>query len=306
MKNKDKRCIVPTYLSIYCGIRTVHLLIENGDSLDMQNEDGETALYQAIYFSDMEGARLLIKKGASLDIKNTEGNTALHMAISNSEIESIRLLIQSGANTDIKNAEGQTPIQQATSDIGDIQSSAAILGGNPDEIERARQHRIEVTKLLIMHNAEINLSDLDSEQCQIVESAILLLANDVKSCLAKQSLVVTSAEECGVSGLNLPSCEQFPKGLNLSQRTLCALTTCISSDNELAFKSSYLGRCAQAAHEVEVNQPRWDMRGFLVQKRSMRRDMWLHQGFFPVVEEVKAGEVEDSKIDATVVSCPSV
>ena len=55
-------------------------LLEKKASVDMQNEDGETALMKASSNGRKEVAALLLEKKASVDLQNKDGATALMIA----------------------------------------------------------------------------------------------------------------------------------------------------------------------------------------------------------------------------------
>jgi ankyrin repeat protein len=55
-------------------------LLEHGANLDMQDEDGYTALMYAVRDVNRDYVRTLLEKGAKRDLKNNHGDTAEDMA----------------------------------------------------------------------------------------------------------------------------------------------------------------------------------------------------------------------------------
>jgi ankyrin repeat protein len=80
---------------------TVSLLLENGANIDHQNDQGETALYQAVRkanFSnsfDIEIIHILLENGAALNIADDQGNTPLDLIGPETDIG--KMLLEAGA-----------------------------------------------------------------------------------------------------------------------------------------------------------------------------------------------------------------
>src|SRR3990167_6076301 len=71
--------------------------------IDFQDEDGNTALINAILDEDdFQAIRLLIEQSSNLDIQNNHGATALMGAIFLENIDVIKLLIKYGADVNLK------------------------------------------------------------------------------------------------------------------------------------------------------------------------------------------------------------
>jgi hypothetical protein len=54
-------------------------------------------------------SRLLLALNASLNVTDNDGNTAAHHAIVSQNFAALQVLVEADANTDIKNKEGYTP-----------------------------------------------------------------------------------------------------------------------------------------------------------------------------------------------------
>jgi ankyrin repeat protein len=88
-------------------------LIDNGVDINLQNNEGVTALILASTNGNKEIVRYLIDSGANLDIQTKEGITAL-MCTKNEHKEVMRYLIDSGANLDIQSKGGVTVLMWAS------------------------------------------------------------------------------------------------------------------------------------------------------------------------------------------------
>jgi ankyrin repeat protein len=76
----------------------IRFLLNQGASLDNQDNKGNTPLHSAILNDQRVAARNLINRGASLDIINEEGDTPLSLAKKRENQDIIRLLRQFGAS----------------------------------------------------------------------------------------------------------------------------------------------------------------------------------------------------------------
>ncbi|XP_037541493.1 NF-kappa-B inhibitor epsilon [Nematolebias whitei] len=144
----------PLHLATYLNLTdVVKGLLEKGASLELQDQDGNTALHAACQHGRTDCAtemtrdlppsvlvpvleiqnwrglaclhlaalnrqhqimNLLMKKGADLNIQEgTSGKTALHLAVELRDIQSVKLLLSSGADVDAAMYNGCTPLHLA-------------------------------------------------------------------------------------------------------------------------------------------------------------------------------------------------
>jgi ankyrin repeat protein len=87
-------------------------LIKQGD-INLQNEDGYTALMFAVADNSLEIAELLLRMGADLNIQDKWGDTALMKATNWGRLGIARLLIKTGAKLDIQDKWGKTALDIA-------------------------------------------------------------------------------------------------------------------------------------------------------------------------------------------------
>ncbi|KAM9338991.1 NF-kappa-B inhibitor epsilon [Symphorus nematophorus] len=144
----------PLHLATYLNLtEVVKGLVEKGANLELQDQDGNTALHVACQHGQTDCATemtrevspsklapvleiqnwrglaclhlaalnrqhqiltLLMKKGADLNIQEgTSGKTALHLAVELHDITSVKLLLSRGANVDAAMYNGCTPLHLA-------------------------------------------------------------------------------------------------------------------------------------------------------------------------------------------------
>ncbi len=87
--------------------KLAHLLLQNAD-INEKNEEGNTALHQAILGKNLNLAAILSGLGADLWVGNQDGNTPLHLAILNNNLSLIKQLLLFGSPTLLPNNKGLT------------------------------------------------------------------------------------------------------------------------------------------------------------------------------------------------------
>ncbi|MBL6621769.1 MAG: ankyrin repeat domain-containing protein [Rickettsiales bacterium] len=106
-------------------IKNIINLIYSGADVNVQNEDGNTALHLAVYKENKEIIKILIDYGANVNAQNKDGDTALHLAVYKENKEIITKLIDSGADPSLENTHNQNPICYAA--INNYKPIAAII-----------------------------------------------------------------------------------------------------------------------------------------------------------------------------------
>jgi ankyrin repeat protein len=77
--------------------------------LNTRGSFGNTPIFTAITWGDLEAVALLLQAGAEVNYSGEDGESPLHHAIRMGQFEIARYLICHGANTDAKDLEGKTP-----------------------------------------------------------------------------------------------------------------------------------------------------------------------------------------------------
>ncbi len=144
----------------------VQLLIEAGADVDLQGEDGKTAMmYAALAGSGYRTCvEILIAAGADLDLRDNCGHTALTKVAAAENYPMFNLLLQAGAST--KGLESIQLIQAARS--GNVDRVKSLLSTNDLNLNLDRGDAIgsaavaghtEIVELLIQAGAKLDLSD---------------------------------------------------------------------------------------------------------------------------------------------------
>jgi ankyrin repeat protein len=73
-------------------------LLSKGARVDLQNQEGMTALGVAAQIGWLDGAQVLLARKASVDLPNSRGETPLILAVQRRDLAMVRVLLASGAN----------------------------------------------------------------------------------------------------------------------------------------------------------------------------------------------------------------
>ena len=125
--------------------------------INLVNRYGDTALIIASFYGFHDIIKLLLDRpDIKLNIQNNEGYTALHYAVSMENIDIIKSLIKAGANPDIKNNDGQSPSDIAL-DIGiDLNKILSELEESKENTyvqeEKVGESNVEILLNLIKNN----------------------------------------------------------------------------------------------------------------------------------------------------------
>jgi hypothetical protein len=81
-------------------------LVENGADVNLQDNDGDTALMYNI--NEFDVFKYLVENKADLNIRNKKGQTALILAAENEKIDILTYLVERGANINLRDNNGIT------------------------------------------------------------------------------------------------------------------------------------------------------------------------------------------------------
>eukprot|EP01041_Mallomonas_annulata_P008379 gene8379-17282_t len=95
-------------------VEAVTLLIENGADLNLQNNEGNSALIMACeYDHKKDVVKQLLKAGAHIDIENKMGNTSLIRAALNGNVDIVKMLLDYTSDIHKKNHDNKTAWDEA-------------------------------------------------------------------------------------------------------------------------------------------------------------------------------------------------
>ncbi len=94
-------------------IEKIAKMAEKDAILNMQNNNGITALITAAIDGNTEIVKMLIKKGANLNTQDGQGRTALMYAVADGNTEIVKMLIKKGAILTMQSKSGNTALSLA-------------------------------------------------------------------------------------------------------------------------------------------------------------------------------------------------
>ena len=106
--------------------------------VNLQKEDGLTALMMAVNYKRAEAVRSLMAAGADPDIQNNKGQAALMYAASSAELDTVKALLDGGADPTLKDAEGISVLNYVPAyrdNIRDVLQEAMNRPRNPEANE---------------------------------------------------------------------------------------------------------------------------------------------------------------------------
>lgn len=84
-------------------------VIKKGMNLDIQDEQGQSALHWAVDGEHVEIVKLLVEARVKVNLQDCDGQTPLHYALNIESNDIIQLLLKAGADVTTADAEGVTP-----------------------------------------------------------------------------------------------------------------------------------------------------------------------------------------------------
>jgi Ankyrin repeats (3 copies) len=108
------------------------------------------ALYQAAASGDRDRLQQSVDQGHSVDLQDNEGNTALHFAYCNGQQDAIDALVAYGADDNLRNSEGLSPLEmglmaiieaQLDEGVGYISGNGSWLDKEQGRIIYLKQHK---------------------------------------------------------------------------------------------------------------------------------------------------------------------
>jgi len=144
-------------------------LIEHGANVNVQDDQGMTALSRCVSTGQKEYVQRLLLAGADPDLADSQGNTPLHHAVNGGSREILKLLLEHKANPNRLNNEGNSPLDMVAKPAGHTPTTSSFqsrlirlneLKGIPPPAQLTATQRNAFDKLLRSHGA---LEDLARE-----------------------------------------------------------------------------------------------------------------------------------------------
>ena len=228
------------------NMKVVNCLLQNGANVDLQDEDGQTALFHALRNKGIPFGILssLVKNGANLNTRRKYDKCTPLMSVTQScgiyEEQLVTWLVENGADVDLQDKDGLTALHYACKTDNSFEVVSCLIkneaninactGNKVTPLMRAaKKGNSDVVSLLIAHGANVDLKDKDGDTafhytaCEEdsldkmpMEKTILKLLTAGASCLCKNShgltpLLATSNSSNRTSVLFLIKRPEFTK-----------------------------------------------------------------------------------------------
>ena len=144
----------------------IEVLIENGVSVNVKDEDGRTPLIIACDYDNSKLAKLLIENGANVNAKNKNETTPLILVCYHNNYDLVKLLIDNGAGINVKDSYGNTPLSIAYEKCDSKIVKLLVENGADVNVKdrfgssllasACRKKDFKIVKLLVENGADVN------------------------------------------------------------------------------------------------------------------------------------------------------
>jgi len=142
------------------------LLIERGTKFKLRDENGNTALDIAVSNNLIKVAELLLAKDANPNNRSNNGNSTLYKAVATKLPAMVSLLLKKGAKPNLKISYSHLHLLRKAAGDGGLAMVKILLPLYKSRADRnfavhnaARHGRVEVIRLLLKSNADVNSHD---------------------------------------------------------------------------------------------------------------------------------------------------
>ncbi len=160
----------------------VRTLLADGANVNSANVRGGTALMYAATRGDAETVAVLLSHGAKVNARAQNGWTAVTLASAKGYEAIIKKLLKAGADANVADIYGWTPLMRAVDGgrVGVVrillQDKSVQVNARDDHGETALHHAaargaFEITRLLIIHDADVRAKDSAGRTPAMVASA---------------------------------------------------------------------------------------------------------------------------------------
>ncbi len=142
-------------------------ILEDGEDIDAQDENGRTLLHHAAGSNRIEVVKYLVESGANVKAIDKDGRTPLHFAAAFSNLETVKYLVENRANVKAIDKDGRTPLHFAAA-YGHVKIAKYLIDNRASVNARDKakytplyyavaNDKEKSAKLLIKHGADRSL-----------------------------------------------------------------------------------------------------------------------------------------------------
>ncbi len=164
----DGRSITYQAASMSNALPVLHLLLDQGASVDAKTLNGTTPLMMAARRADLAAMNLLLDRKADVNARNAAGSTALMGAAATGRAEAVKLLLAEGANATLRTKKNETALADAATTGDEATVKLLLDAGAEVNVADARGYTpllyaagsdtmpAGVVKLLLAQGADLN------------------------------------------------------------------------------------------------------------------------------------------------------
>jgi len=189
--------------AVVTDLPTVEFFLSKGAKVDLEDKNGETALFHALWRKDNKDiVSRLIKAGADVNHINHNKETPLLRAIERNNVDAVKILLDAGADIEYRNRPRETPLILASGRGFDgivqllLDHGAKINGtemfGSTALIAAAQEGQEAVFKLLLSKGANPEMTMLNGWNA--MKAAVQKGNGQIVQLLLQQTKVMPSKE----------------------------------------------------------------------------------------------------------------
>lgn len=130
-------------------------LIQQGCGVNIQENNGNTPIFNAAYFGWIELVEILLAHHADINLQNIDGATPLYAAAQQGNVDVVKCLLEHGADTDLARNFGDTPLFLASQE-NQIEIVKLLLTADKINLDASfRSNRLSLIDFAKDHSAEV-------------------------------------------------------------------------------------------------------------------------------------------------------
>lgn len=166
----------------------------------------ESPMHFVASYGTPEMARVLLDNGASLELRDNDERTALHKAVSHNSLGMVEYLLNKGADSNAKDYQGATAFHKAVSDdnlgkaMALLHANRDLLNARDDDLETPMHYAtsngsLEMVKFLFENGASLN--DKDNKDKTLLHKAVSKGREDIAEFLLDNGADLSAKDQEG-------------------------------------------------------------------------------------------------------------
>lgn len=185
-KIDEEREYVTNDTALHFAVRSIQTenlaqLVCYGDSLDLFNRSGRTALHVAAFYDNQQAAKLLVNKKANLDVRDKWGTTPIMIAQAKWHYDLAIILCAAGANISMKELDLTTMLFRAV-ELNNAEAIQHLVDGGVDILSKDEHFKTAL-------EVAMEKGEEADEICQILASRTFFVKADTEQILDSSTVL---------------------------------------------------------------------------------------------------------------------